>query len=453
MENNLIEKYELINGTAIVDNDLNIITANEELYRFMGDSLNYSILEVIHQVDLDDFIEVTNNIRNGNEKNMVVRMRRSDNSYRWMLVGIQRKEWSETSADDVPNHNTYSFYSNTASFHGQTYRNNHTSSLEYLELHVSDIIALKKQNTSLQSSVLDFRHLLAMENELFFTYDFHTDLFRINHFIDNNIINLFELPIDRVSSTFVETGYISPQSAESFQHFCNDIRRGTVSFSYQMKADFTMHKSMYQDVEFKGSTIYSQMQPYKAVGSIRNIHSADDNYNIKTYEYNNDKMSSYNEVRAYCEKNIMYDPNCKLTLILMEIDHMDRYRTEEGETFAKDLYHTTLQTTKKLVGYRGTVCEIQNNLISIAINDFNSEAYIRAFVQSLRSSIAWNYQKKDVKYNITFSIGIARYPQDGTNLSDVHRKLVRALEMAEDGGRNQFVLYRDYDDSKHNGIN
>ena len=49
MEKNIIEKYELIDGHAIIDMNYNIITANEEMYRFIGISTMTSILESIHK--------------------------------------------------------------------------------------------------------------------------------------------------------------------------------------------------------------------------------------------------------------------------------------------------------------------------------------------------------------------------------------------------------------------
>lgn len=143
MEKNIIEKYELIDGHAIIDMNYNIITANEEMYRFIGISTMTSILESIHQVDLDDFMDVAHHLRQDQEADMVIRMRRSDNSYRWILLHIAHFQFVSTD-----------------------------NSFEYFELSASDILALKKQNATLQNNMQSFRHLLAMENELFFIYDY-----------------------------------------------------------------------------------------------------------------------------------------------------------------------------------------------------------------------------------------------------------------------------------------
>ena len=57
MDENQNNKYELIDGYAVVDNNFEIITANEALYKFIGVSIKYTIMNVIHQVDIDDFID------------------------------------------------------------------------------------------------------------------------------------------------------------------------------------------------------------------------------------------------------------------------------------------------------------------------------------------------------------------------------------------------------------
>lgn len=40
MENNLITEYQVIDGSAIVDREFNIITADEQVFRFIGVGLS-----------------------------------------------------------------------------------------------------------------------------------------------------------------------------------------------------------------------------------------------------------------------------------------------------------------------------------------------------------------------------------------------------------------------------
>lgn len=119
---NYINDYELVNGYAVIDNDFSIITANERMYKFVGISTKFTIAEIIHQVDIEDFINVANSLRLGQSKSMVLRMKRIDNSYRWVLADIKRCILN-------------------------TRYDEHAA--EYLELCVSDVIALRNRCNTL----------------------------------------------------------------------------------------------------------------------------------------------------------------------------------------------------------------------------------------------------------------------------------------------------------------
>lgn len=82
---NYINDYELVNGYAVIDNDFSIITANERMYKFVGISTKFTIAEIIHQVDIEDFINVANSLRLGQSKSMVLRMKRSIIHIAWYL--------------------------------------------------------------------------------------------------------------------------------------------------------------------------------------------------------------------------------------------------------------------------------------------------------------------------------------------------------------------------------
>ena len=99
--NNYMVEYELIDGYAVIDNNFSIVTANESMYKFLGNSTHYSIIDSIHQVDLDDFIDVANSLRQNIKKTMCIRMKRFDNSYRWVLMDIEKKCIRQSSRNSV----------------------------------------------------------------------------------------------------------------------------------------------------------------------------------------------------------------------------------------------------------------------------------------------------------------------------------------------------------------
>ena len=416
MEKNIIEKYELVDGHAIMDVGFNLITANEEMYRFIGISTACSMAEIIHQVDIDDFMDVANHLKEGQGKDMVLRMRRSDNSYRWMLIHVARFRCG-----------------------------NNDSVLDYFELNASDIITLKKQNTVLQNNLLTFRHILAMENEFFYIYDYKSGIIQISNFIDNEIHNILEMDINELKEKVNELHWVTEDTMEEFNSFCNDIENGKISYSHTFRTNFITGKADYDMVEFRGSTIYNKNVPGKTVGSVRNLTDSSNYSSLHTYEYNNsNKPSSFDEINHFCENNIRYNENGEFALILMEIDNWDKYLQEEGEKYVNRIYDIALQTIHQMLGYRGTLCEIKKNLLCIAIKDINNEVYLRAFIESLRTQITWNVRLVSLKSNITFSMGVVRYPQNGRNIELINKKLNRAMDIAHEKGQNRYIIYKEH---------
>ncbi len=417
MDKNIFEKFELVDGNIIMDCDFNVICANEDMHRFIGVSVtDLSMVEIIHQVDFDDFKDVISHIKTNTQKEMVLRMRRSDNSHRWMLMRISARKLDEANGIFI-----------------------------YYELNISDILTLKKQNKSLQKNLLNFRHLLAMENEIFFTYDYETDVFQINNFLDNEIHNIMECSFDEFKTMAVSDKRISDDTVGEFIACCDDILNGAISYSHIFNTNLFMERVSFDKVEFRGSTIYQKNKSHIAVGSVRILtdsYKYKSLYTVSTSKAN--EMLSYEDINSFCEDSIMYDENSEIALILIEIDNLNDILENYGQEYFDKIYKSYFSTLEQMTHYRGTVCEIKSNLVCIAIKGINTELYLRAFIESLRNQVAWNIRLLGMEEKITFSIGAARYPQNGKDLRKIHRKLVKALGIAIEKGRDRYIIYKEY---------
>lgn len=417
MDKNIFEKFELVDGNIIMDCDFNVICANEDMHRFIGVSVtDLSMVEIIHQVDFDDFKDVISHIKTNTQKEMVLRMRRADNSHRWMLMRISARKLDE--ANGI---------------------------FTYYELNISDILTLKKQNKSLQKNLLNFRHLLAMENEIFFTYDYETDVFQINNFLDNEIHNIMECSFDEFKTMAVSDKRISDDTLGEFIACCDDILNGAISYSHIFNTNLFMERVSFDKVEFRGSTIYQKNKSHIAVGSVRILtdsYKYKSLYTVSTSKAN--EMLSYEDINSFCEDSIMYDENSEIALILIEIDNLNDILENYGQEYFDKIYKSYFSTLEQMTHYRGTVCEIKSNLVCIAIKGINTELYLRAFIESLRNQVAWNIRLLGMEEKITFSIGAARYPQNGKDLRKIHRKLVKALGIAIEKGRDRYIIYKEH---------
>lgn len=194
MKHNYLDNYELVNGYALIDTDFRLITANEKMYKFLGAVRKAAISDAIHQVDIDDFINVSNNLRIGQSKSMVLRMKRVDNSYRWVLMDIKRLYMS----------------------------NNHKK--EYLELNISDVIGLKNHTNHLNEDIGIYRRVLSINDKLVYTYEYDKDLFTIYNYVNDDAIAVISSTIDDVYERILKKGLIPNEVNKRYTAYFNNIR-------------------------------------------------------------------------------------------------------------------------------------------------------------------------------------------------------------------------------------
>ena len=291
--NNYIDEYELTNGYAVVDRNFSIVTANEPMYLFLGMSKHYSIMDAIHQVDIDDFIDVANSLRPEIKKSMCIRMRRIDNSYRWVIVDIEKKV--------IPN----------------------TDSSEYLELHISDVLVIRELNKKLQQQIKAFKNETAENRNLLI------------------------------------------------------------------------------------------MQPEPAI-------------------------------KEFCIKNIESDNNCQLSLIYLEVDNIEQFKATHTDDECHRITYVIEDTILKAIDDRGVLGRLNDFKYIIAIKNINKEVKLRAFLVHIRTQISWHCKFIDSSYNIEFSIGIGRYPDNGKDLDLIKKKIQKAINMARSKGGNRYIIYKEF---------
>lgn len=93
MQDKVVESKSIIHTKAVMDENYHIISADENFFRFVGPTIRL-MTDVVHQVDLDDFVYVAERIDAFEEKSMVVRLQRYDNTYRWCLLTVSLSQVS-----------------------------------------------------------------------------------------------------------------------------------------------------------------------------------------------------------------------------------------------------------------------------------------------------------------------------------------------------------------------
>ncbi len=415
MKHNYIDNYELVNGYALIDTDFSIITANERMYKFLGAVRKAVISDTIHQVDIDDFIDVSNNLRTGQSKSMVLRMKRVDNSYRWVLMDIKRLSMS----------------------------NNHKK--EYLELNISDVIGLNNHTAQLNKDIATYRRILSIDDKLVYTYDYDKDLFTIYNYVDDDAIAVISSTIDDVYERILKKGLIPAESIKDYTAYFNDIRSAKSIYEHRFNINVNYGDGFQPaDSYINGSTIYSQRKPIRSVGTLK-LHDANNAFSKTTYDYEDfNKMLGREELEKYTLNNISYNKNYRFAFIKLHIDNITEYKDTHGDEAYNTILDIIKETLLKVVEYRGAAgnlgCETE---YFVVIKDLHNESELRAFIEYMRSRIVWECKTFDVSFTPLFSIGIGRYPDNGIDFKLITDKLIKATDIAISKGGNRYIIYKE----------
>lgn len=415
--------YELIDGKAIVDNNYAVVSANEEFYRFVGISRKYTLVDYIHQVDMEDFIEVTNSLRLDVKKSMVLRMKRVDNSYRWIIADITKKELLRRNGDG-------------------SIRDNY----EYIEMELNDIQSLQNRNKYLEAMMNNYSNLLSLAGEIIFNVDLESEYISFYRFIDNELTLINKMTIDELYKEYDTNNVVYSNDKLIFEALFSDIMncRDRFSYSLRIKDIDNIENKNYHMVEIKGKAAEFEEGKVKRIdGTIKNLESSKGFSQDFIVGRNENYVLSKGEVLKFFKENMEYNPNVELMFMIFKIDKIDYIKENYGAEFTSKLIKSVFGAIKSQVSYRGVVgMDAQGNFYIVA-KGLNREVSARAFLEAVRSMINWNYKILNDTYDVTFSIGVSRYPFNGKIYEKNVLKAQKALEIADKKGGNCYVLYKE----------
>lgn len=406
-----IDKFELLNGRAMVNRDFNIINANQAMYQFMGIAKKYDIVDVIHPVDLDDFISIANNLLENETSDIVLRMRRVDNSFRWMHMHIKKV---------------------TASYEKD-------KSDEFLELEVSDVAAMEhtlKEKTG-QHRLMEM--ILSAEGGAVFTYDHQNDEFAVYRYVDDEPVSIINGKLEEVRRIFTE----GCPDADKVNEFFDFILSSRPQFKSRLHLKLIDNRG-FEPVQLVAATNFKNGQKATTTGSIKSL---DDHgsYSIFTYRSENkgqilDRQGCF----EYFTTNVKNNANVEMSLVLWQFDDYDKLVEELGCDTVKSIITEACHYLQDEIGTNGIIGIYDEKTFFIAVKDLLNDINLRAFLESHRSMIAWKIGLMKYQTRLTFSIGVSRYPYNGRDCQKVIKKLEKALWLANEKGHDRYILYREH---------
>lgn len=210
-----------------------------------------------------------------------------------------------------------------------------------------------------------------------------------------------------------------------------------------LKCDGVIYGFIYLNVKSKIKMNYIEEECYRQIGAYASICLKNINIYQKVYQVSiHDELTGlYN--RFYYKEYIEKAWNHKKiqSIIYMDLDDFKLLNELYGEACGDAILTWCGQKIKGTVGERGATFRMGSNEFLVFVHDMEKEQLLR-LAEEIRESIAvTEAEKPRVLQPITFSMGIAVYPENASNADELLRQAKKTVFFAKRNGKNRVELY------------
>ncbi len=129
---------------------------------------------------------------------------------------------------------------------------------------------------------------------------------------------------------------------------------------------------------------------------------------------------------------------CKVALLNIDLDHFKMLNESLGHTAGDDLLLRVTNRLKKCVRDTDTLCRPGGDEFFIALADMPDTESISTIVDTILEQMTEPFMLEGQALSLSCSIGIAVYPEDGSDFDTLMKRADKAMFQAKDSGRNTY---------------
>lgn len=274
-------------------------------------------------------------------------------------------------------------------------------------------------------------------DKLFPGVEVHTTY--INNLIDNNFIKRVDIAVDIFISLLLALfiGFIVFRTASTFLALGTTI---LTAFGYIILTYYAMKfLNLWIGIIIPLISIFFVFAAAYIIKYILKSRDFEHQYKLAT----TDGLTDLYNHRYFQEQMIMQVANSKrynlnFSLIIIDIDYFKKFNDIYGHQSGDAVLIQVAQKLKKNVRSTDIVCRYGGEEMTIILpNTDKDESIITA--QKICQIIAEKPFKlaNNQESNVTISLGVATYPQDGSNPAEIIESADKCLYFAKENGRNQ----------------
>ncbi len=131
----------------------------------------------------------------------------------------------------------------------------------------------------------------------------------------------------------------------------------------------------------------------------------------------------------------------RLALMFLDLDHFKDINDTLGHDIGDELLKETAQRLKTCIRETDTLARPGGDEFTLVMDELDDPKSIDRVAQCILHCMSEPFQLKGERCHVSFSIGIALYPDDATDLDGLFKKADQAMYAAKQQGRNRFCYF------------
>lgn len=420
-----ITKYQSVDdgnkvyrGTITLKKGWYIAFGDECAYTFLGKNSCYPFYANVHPDDREEFMDALKTLPTEPQA-LTVRVRCWNGMYRCLYMVLQYDEIEQ-------------------------------DGFRFVTIEFNDIMEIRQKYDKQCRNIKKYREFLGLSSMLFFEYDFKTGIFEIYRYLKTKSFPVLKGKLKEFQKEVNKREDLRFEEIVAYNTFCNELRTASDSFELTLSAAVFNRNLSDQKFEVHGSTMYENDQKSMVAGILRPTGTVKKKEAYYFTEAARDVGTGLLNKRAINEFVIeKIEKKSPMYIIIMDIDDFKKINDTFGHMQGDCVLSKVAEIIRSVARTRCTAGRFGGDEFFLVLENVESEAALRIILKTICKHLRWIYQKEMSGLQVTTSMGIAKYPEDGRTYEELFKKADKSLYIAKAKGKNRFIIY---DEKKHGAI-
>ncbi len=297
----------------------------------------------------------------------------------------------------------------------------------YLWCVIFDIDDLKKSQVQERKIVERYKYLLEMSDNILYEYDLSSHQFCVSiqffkkfNYPLPNVLNMEHYPINK--------DIIHPDDMDLFMSMHMRIKVGGTNSSALLR--IKTHQGQWVWCQLSQTAWRDETEKLKAIGKIENVDKETRILHKLRDDVKRDSFTSlYNKTATaeLIQRELDLDGNTRGAFCIIDIDNFKQVNSTFGHAMGDMVIKNLADGLSQIFRSDDIVGRVGGDEFIVYIKDMPNLGPLLLKIDQIQEFFRQTFEDNGVTISISSSIGVALFPQDGTNYEELYRNADKAL--------------------------